>query len=61
MIPSCVRAIRYSSRRGCAQNGVQVREILYPGVSHLMLVGSLAAALRGYAPVLDDVAEFVRA
>ena len=41
------------------QDGVPVREILYPRVSHLMLVGSLAAALRGYAPVLDDVAEFV--
>lgn len=42
------------------ENGVPVREILYPGVSHLMLVGSLAAALRGYAPVLDDVAQFIR-
>lgn len=40
-------------------NGVRVREMVYPAVSHLMLVGSLAAALRGYAPVLDDVAEFV--
>jgi acetyl esterase/lipase len=41
------------------ENGVRVREILYPGVSHLMLIGSLAAAYRGYAPVLDDIAGFV--
>lgn len=40
-------------------NGVPVREILYPGVSHLMLVGSLAAPYRKFAPVLDDVAAFV--
>ena len=41
------------------ENDVAVREVLYPSVSHLMLVGSLAAAYRGYAPVLDDVAAFV--
>ena len=42
-------------------DGVQVREILYPGVSHLMLVGSLAAPYRKFAPVLDDVEKFVTA
>lgn len=40
-------------------NAVEVREIIYPGVSHVMLVGSVAAAYRGFAPVLDDVAAFV--
>lgn len=39
--------------------GVPVREVFYPGVSHLMLVGSLAALFRGFAPVLRDVADFV--
>lgn len=42
-------------------HGVAVREIVYPGVSHTRLVGALAAPLRGTAPLLDDVAEFVRA
>ena len=41
------------------EHAVQVREIIYPGVSHVMLVGSLAAAYRSFAPVLDDVAAFV--
>lgn len=41
-------------------SGVAVREVLYPRVSHLMLVGALAAPYRKFAPVLDDVAGFVR-
>ncbi len=43
------------------KHGVAVREIAYPGVSHAKLVGALAAPFRGIAPVLDDVAAFVRA
>ena len=42
-------------------NGVEVREIAYPGLGHSRLVGALAAPLRGTAPVLEDVAAFVRA
>lgn len=43
------------------QNGVEVREIAYPGVGHQPLVGALAAPLRKrIAPVLDDIARFVR-
>jgi len=42
-------------------SGVPVREVLYPGVSHLMLAGALAAPYRKFAPVLDDVTSFVEA
>ncbi|MDQ5847823.1 MAG: prolyl oligopeptidase family serine peptidase, partial [Pseudomonadota bacterium] len=41
------------------ESGVAVREVLYPGVSHLMMVGALAAPYRKFAPVLDDVAGFM--
>lgn len=41
------------------QHGVGVREIVYPDVSHSALVGALAAPLRRFAPVLDDVAAFI--
>lgn len=40
------------------ESGVVVREVLYPSVSHLMLVGALAAPYRKFAPMLDDVAGF---
>jgi acetyl esterase/lipase len=42
-------------------NGVPVREVVYPEVGHRALVGALAAPLRSFAPVLDDVAGFVDA
>ena len=42
------------------EKGAQVHEIVYPGVSHRALLGALAAPLRPLAPVLDDVAAFVR-
>lgn len=38
---------------------VAVREIVYPGVSHVKLVGALATPFRGIAPVLEDVAGFI--
>jgi acetyl esterase/lipase len=41
------------------KRGVAVREIVYPGVSHMKIVGALAAPFRGIAPVLDDVAAFI--
>jgi len=37
---------------------VEVRE--YPGLSHVLLVGALAAPLRHQAPVLQDILDFVR-
>jgi len=40
--------------------GVPVTEIYYDGVSHTTLVGSIAAPLRGLAPTLDAVDQFVR-
>lgn len=42
--------------------GVPVREVVYPGVGHMRLVGALAAPLRLVTPpVLDEVAAFVNA
>jgi acetyl esterase/lipase len=41
-------------------SGVAVTERVYPGVSHVRLVGALASPLRSLVPVLDDVAAFVR-
>ncbi len=40
--------------------GVPVELRIYPRVSHVTLVGALAAPLRWLAPVLDDVSRFVR-
>jgi hypothetical protein len=40
--------------------GGEVETRQYPGLSHALLVGALAAPLRGLAPVLADVAGFVR-
>lgn len=40
-------------------SGVDVQEIVYPHVSHRMLVAALASPLRWLAPVLDDVVGFV--
>ncbi|MDQ6619432.1 MAG: alpha/beta hydrolase [Pseudomonadota bacterium] len=40
--------------------GVEVREVVYAGRGHRAIVAALAAPLRWLAPVLDDVAEFVR-
>ena len=41
------------------QHGVPARVIVYPALGHRMLIGALAAPLRGLGPVLDDVAGFV--
>lgn len=44
---------------GLRRQGVAVREIVYPDVGHLRLVGALAAPLRRFAPLLEDVSAFV--
>ncbi len=55
-----------NSRRLAArlqQAGAHARVMVYPGVGHAPLVGALAAplrGLRGFGPVLDDVAAFIR-
>ena len=41
--------------------GVTVTEIYYDGVSHTTLVGSLASPLRGLAPTLEAIDQFVHA
>lgn len=41
------------------KNGVAVREMVYPDVSHVKLVGALARPFRRIAPVLEDVAAFI--
>ena len=41
--------------------GGSAREINYPSLDHQRLVGALAAPLRGFAPVLDDSANFLGA
>jgi hypothetical protein len=41
--------------------GVTAVERYYPGISHVMLVGALAAPLRFKATVLDDVTAFLSA
>ena len=43
------------SRGGCA------RAMVYPGVGHVEIVVALAAPRLGIAPVLDDIAAFIRA
>jgi acetyl esterase/lipase len=40
--------------------GVPVTEIYYDGVSHTTLVGSIASPLRGLAPTLDAVDQFIQ-
>ena len=40
--------------------GVRVESALYDGVSHVTLLASMASVLRGRAPVLDRVSQFVR-
>lgn len=39
--------------------GVRVRHLVYPDVSHAVLVGSLAAPLRRYSPALEDLTTFI--
>lgn len=41
--------------------GGSAREIMYPGLDHARLVGVLAAPLRGFAPVLEDITGFLGA
>ena len=41
--------------------GVAVTELVYPKLGHRTLVGALSKPLRGFAPVLDDVAKFIGA
>jgi len=41
-------------------HGVAVTEVYYDGVTHTTLVGSIAAPLRGLAPTLDAIDQFVR-
>lgn len=42
-------------------SGVRVESALYDGVSHVTLLASMASVLRGRAPVLQRVSDFVRA
>lgn len=52
-----------NSRRLAARirdKGGRVEERYYPNVTHLMVVGALAAPLRFLAPVLDDTVDFLR-
>lgn len=42
------------------RNGGAARNIVYPDVGHALLVGALAAPFRRSAPVLEDVAAFVK-
>ena len=42
-------------------SGVAVREVVYPGVSHVRLLGAMSPPLRRTAPVVEDVARFVLA
>jgi len=41
-------------------SGVRVESALFDGVSHVTLIASMAAVLRGRAPVLEQVAAFVK-
>lgn len=41
-------------------DGVAVKHIIYPGLGHRLLIGSLSVPLRRTAPVLDDVVAFIR-
>lgn len=41
-------------------HGVPVTEVYYDGVTHTTLVGSIAAPLRGLAPTLDAIDQFVQ-
>ena len=47
-------AARIRERGGCA------RSVVYPGVGHVEIVVALAAPRLGIAPVLDDIAAFIR-
>lgn len=42
------------------EKGGRVEEVLYPHVGHAGMIAALAGGLRFYAPVLSDVAAFVR-
>ncbi|MGI9046624.1 MAG: alpha/beta hydrolase [Burkholderiales bacterium] len=43
------------------ERGGEVTHIVYDDVSHVRIVGALASPFRDWAPVLDDVARFIRA
>ncbi|AJX33977.1 alpha/beta hydrolase [Burkholderia oklahomensis] len=49
---------RFAARVAAAGGVVQIR--LYPRVGHALLVGAFGRPMRRFAPVLDDVAAFVR-
>lgn len=51
--------LRLAAKVRAAGGSVEVRE--YKGLSHALLVGAIAAPLRFLAPVLRDVAAFIRA
>lgn len=44
-----------------AATGAAVKEIAYAGLDHRRLVGALAAPLRHFGPVRDDIAAFIAA
>jgi len=48
---------RLAARLRAAGDTVTVKH--YRGINHVLLVGALGAPLRGIAPVLDDVADFI--
>jgi acetyl esterase/lipase len=46
--------------RSLRQAGVEVDERHYPGLDHISMVLSLSRPLRGRAPVLDEMTDFLR-
>jgi acetyl esterase/lipase len=42
------------------EEGVPVREIVYPGLGHIDIILGLSSRLRGNSRLLDDIAAFVR-
>ncbi|MGH8728960.1 MAG: alpha/beta hydrolase [Burkholderiales bacterium] len=43
------------------QCGGEVKHVVYPDLSHTRIVGAIASPFRDWAPVLDEVVEFIRA
>jgi acetyl esterase/lipase len=46
--------------RRLREAGVEVEAPVYPGIGHVAILAALARALRGKAPVLRDLADFIR-
>lgn len=48
---------RFAAKLRAAGDTVEVKH--YPRIGHALLVGAIAAPLRGFAPVLDDTSAFI--